>query len=176
MKFVRFIVYILVLQLVILLSSIGVGIAGPEADNRGNILRQQEANEFVKCREVLEIFFKAWINRNYADMCQYIYNYDEKKKEEFIRQHKDYEKKGVKLVNYKIFPPLLYKHNKGKTYKVNLKFNKDLLPEITSGVYSFEMTEKGANWKIEAIQKPANPPDFTKTPFSSSPSIFPEGL
>lgn len=171
MKIIRkIILYFLILEIGIL----HIGIVDAKSDdNQTNIAKQKEIKEFIKYQKTVEEFLHAWKNRKYEDMYQCMSHDGEPSNEEFIKRYEEYEKKGIELISYKFFPPIKGGEKERQTFKAKLRFKKEILPEITSGIYNIEMVNKNGDWKIESIKKPTPPPsDILKKPTSSHPGEF----
>ena len=126
--------------------------------------------EYGRAYAVVEGYCRAWQNKDYGAMYELLSQEGEAKesKAAFIKRYEGYEAKGGGLDEYTLFPPIAAGDG-AVIVRVNLRFDKDVPPEVISGVNRFDVIEEGGNWGIKGMRVPIQPPELFTFP-SSHPS------
>ena len=118
----------------------------------------------------LENFFKIDVylkNNGYEAMYSYLSQEGEgrESQEEFTKKYEEYEAKGNQLVEYTLFPPIAGADG-AVIVKVNMRFGKDMPPNIVSGVSRIDLVEEKGNLRIKEMHVPILPPELFMVPGS----------
>jgi hypothetical protein len=148
----------------ILLACICVSAQG----NAASVQVTPSANDLKTCREIVQKYCQAWEKLNFKVM----YNLRSKEgtlqtKDKFIATYQSYSDQGCKLTEFTMQD--VFSRNNLVTAKVNLKIEKEILPILTSGVYTFSLIKEGKDWKIKYVTPPLLPPQPTSAPGGDHP-------
>ena len=160
-----FSVTILTIAIIFLVAFNGKAVV-PEIQEENAIteLDQQE------CQKLVEVFCKAWINKEYEGMYQVLSKagMGRMEKRKFIRIYKRYTNRGGNVSGYSLeetmtkFDSILV--------KVKLNFETEIPPRIISGIHTFNMAKKEGNWGIQNIMSPViAPEEYMSLPGGSHP-------
>ena len=91
----------------------------------------------------------SWQNKDYEAMYELLSQEGKVKesKEEFIKRYEGYKTKGGQLVEYTLFP-LIAGGDRVVIVRVNMRYSKNVLPDIVSGVNRFDMFKEKGDWRI----------------------------
>ena len=134
-----------------------------ESEHRSSLAIKEYGGAYA----VVEQFCRAWQNKDYETMYELLSQEGKVKesKGEFIKRYEEYEAKGGQLVEYTLFPPIAGGDG-AVIVRVNVELDKDVPPDIISGVNRFNVVEEGENWRIKSIRFPISPPELLTLPDS----------
>ncbi len=110
--------------------------------------------DIESCKQVVESYCQAWKNTDYNAMYSYLSSngMGKMEKEKFISTYENYSLKGCKLTSFEI------QTNSTNVDFINVKtqltFEKEIKPNMISGVHSFYLEKDKDLWMIKTIIVP----------------------